>query len=180
MVINKVSAIYYILQIVKKDLSSDKKQLLEEAEKQINAIVDWIRFLELTSDLKSSIQAMLEYPNDRRKEPRFPVAEAFKQFVALEIELRGFWEGVELLNISNSGILFCCNHEFQPGTSMLARLVFLKNPLKSRSLHITVKHCHKKENLFITGAEVQKDDAHQIKLLEDIYEYMRNYLCQEG
>ncbi|RME66377.1 MAG: PilZ domain-containing protein [Nitrospirae bacterium] len=180
MVINRVAAISYILQLLSEDLPQEKKNLLEEAERQINSLIDWIRFLELTSDLKRSIDALGHYPKDRRKEPRFPVTEVLRQFIALEVEVKGFWERVELVNISNSGVLFSSSHEFPPGTTLMARLVFLKNPLRSRSFQLIVKHSRKTQNLYQTGTEVKKDEAHRIKLFQHIYDYIKDIHTPEG
>ncbi len=176
MVINKIAGMSYILQMLKAEVTKEHKPLIEKIEREIQALVDWVRFLEVSADLKEAIRLYQDYPQERRRELRFPVTDILKQFVGLEVEVKGFLQSVELVNISNSGLLFRVSDDLSPGTTVKARLLFLKNPISRREFNIVIKHCEAHEKGFLVGAEVEKDQSDRFKLFESIYEYLKDAL----
>ncbi len=80
MVINKITGISALFQILREEIEDRKAlELLERANGEMQALVDWVRFLEIAGDLREFLQARPELREpERRREPRFPVTQTVK------------------------------------------------------------------------------------------------------
>ncbi len=182
MVINKITGVSALLQLLlKNETSPENLKLIEKAETEIKGLVDWIRFLELAGDIREFIKARPEErPDEKRSEPRFPLTDTLRGIIKMSVQVEDENRDVEIINISNRGILFRSGREFNPGERILSTLKFLKNPIKERVFYLTVRHSTKKGEYFLTGAEVDREEATSFSIFQSIYEYVEEMVFQNA
>lgn len=182
MVINKITGISALLQLLmKKETSPENLKLIEKADMEIKGLVDWIRFLELAGDIREFIKARPEErPDEKRSEPRFPVTDTLRDIMKMSVQVDDKNSDVEIINISNKGILFRSRQEFEPGERILSTLKFIKNPIRERVFYLTVRHSTKKGEHFLTGAEVDRDEATYFSIFQSVYEYVEEMVFKNS
>jgi len=182
MVINKITGISALFQILREEIEDRKAlELLERANGEMQALVDWVRFLEIAGDLREFLKARPELREpERRREPRFPVTQTLKEMIRLEVEIDGMFRTVDILNLSNRGILFRSHQPMESGTVLKARLVFVRTPLRERAFHLHVRHSRPQSGAFITGCEVSPEETESFGIFRSIYEYIEDEVFRQA
>jgi len=176
MVINKITGISALLQIIREEINDVKTlALLERADREMQALVDWIRFLEVAGDLREFLKAQPELRDpERRREPRFPVTKTLREMIRLDVEMNGVCRTVDIINMSNRGLLFSSSQPAESGSVLNARLVFVRTPLRERSFHLHVIYSHPRAGVYLTGCEVSPEEKELFDIFKSVYEYIED------
>ena len=106
------------------------------------------------SDKYSSAGSSQKTPLSQRREERYSVPDAYKQYIKLEIRHSNKYIPAILGNFSRSGILFECPVSFERGDHTECILEISLLLFREISFGIEVKYCYSDHGSYIMGASI--------------------------
>lgn len=174
MVVNKAYSVILCLE------SAQTVELPLEAAEDINRakllagdLINWVKYLQLTRDLKKLIATSHKTEDERRAETRFPMPEVCRQYIVMEIEQGGFLEPVDLMNFSASGVQFMSSAPLELH-SQVHSVLSTRHPIsKQVAMKLKVVYSRKQAEQYVIGAQITElSDRKIFDFFSSVYEFI--------
>jgi hypothetical protein len=153
---------------------NEQVQEIEELMSVTNELSNWIKYLQLTSDLKNLYSLMSDTAQaEKRKELRFPLPQASHKYLSMHILLPEGPLPVTIMNFSQSGIQFRSPspigindiHEY---TIQTYHIISKETRFKAQ-----IKYLAREKEGFIAGAHIEEiEDRQTFNFFNDIYDFI--------
>ncbi|MCX7794065.1 MAG: PilZ domain-containing protein [Thermodesulfovibrionales bacterium] len=153
--INKAFGTSEILEQILKECNEPRMvSLLQEALRSTYEIMNWVKYLQIASDLKFTSEISKVSSNEKRRHLRYPVPEVIRRYINLTIDAEGkMIEGI-ITNISQQGLQFIIKEPLKPGKIYSLKISTIRTASKELILKIKVVYCKRNGVNFISGAFV--------------------------
>ena len=112
---------------------------------------------------------------DERRETRYPLPEAFQEFILMEVSVNGMTVPVILTNFSMSGIQFRSPQPMDEDTSLECFLRTRHMVGKEVRFTTSVKYCKTKDDDFLVGCQIENvSDASDFDFFQNVFDFMRD------
>ena len=123
MLINKAYGLAALLEMIKdEDLPGSAAELIDESVGITDEIINWIKYLQVTRDLKRTIHTALESQDSNRSEPRYPFPPMLGEVIVLRVGCEEELREARLVNFSRHGLQFACEHKVPVGRPFVGEL----------------------------------------------------------
>lgn len=173
MLINKAYGLSAVLDMLKaEEIPDSAKELLDESIDITTELINWVKYLQLTRDLRGATVSAFETAehDNQRAENRFPFPDILKKHILLRVGCIEELEDVELVNFSRHGMQFMCNGNSAPDKIMKAELQAVHID-KTLMMDVEVKYT--KDNL--VGASIANHSS-QVDL--DFFDSIMGFLSE--
>jgi len=157
MLINKAYGLSSLMEMIKAENTSESvSELIDESVGITDEIINWVKYLQVTRDLKQTIQCTLEGEHaNKRKELRYPFPPALSKQITFKAMCEEKMQEVELVNFSRSGLQFLCGFPVKEGSEVDAELKAV-TPDKTLKLSAKVKYVMEQDGIYVVGTEIAK------------------------
>jgi hypothetical protein len=156
MLINKAYGLSSIMEMIQsEDNSESTRELIDESIGITEEIINWVKYLQVTRDLKQTIHCALDSSqSNKRKELRFPFPESLRKQITFRAMCEEQMQEVQLVNFSKSGLQFVCSNPVKEGSGVEAELTAV-TPNKTLKLNATVKYVMEQDESFVVGTSIE-------------------------
>jgi hypothetical protein len=175
-IINKASVSLLGLEQVQGEtgLSKSAYTNLELSIKAINELVNWVKFLQLSHDLRELVTISHEDAPGKRSETRYPLPEVYQQYISTHIKVSDSYLPVLLLNFSQSGLQF--KSPVEVSNNAVVECILTTSHAIRKKVHFKAvcKYCTSLINgEFVVGAKIlEVSDNLIFNFFLDVYEFI--------
>jgi hypothetical protein len=157
MLINKAYGLSSLLEMIKAENNSGTtRELIDESVGITEEIINWVKYLQVTRDLKQTIHCALDSAHsNKRKELRYPFPESLRKQITFRAMCEQKMQEVKLVNFSKSGLQFVCNYPLKEGSEVEAEMTAV-TPDKTLRLKAVVKYVMEQEESYVVGTAIDE------------------------
>lgn len=158
MVLNKVSGVCAFIESAAAENRDIKNAaFFDEALKNIHELVNWIKFLQISSDLRT-LRSMIYETRDpeARRETRYPVPEIYQKFISMKVGGSDSLMTVTLSNFSRQGLQFNCPEPLETGSLKEVRLLTSPASAHEVALKVSIRYCNKNDGGYTVGGRIEE------------------------
>lgn len=174
MLINKAYGLSSLLEMIKAEGGSETTgELIDESVLITEEIINWVKYLQVTRDLKQTIHCTLDVDqSSKRRELRYPFPESLRKQIVFKTLCGDEMKEVDLVNFSRSGLQFVCAHPVAEGDSVEAEMTAV-TPQKTLTLHATVKYVNEQDEGFVVGSAIEDvSNNHDFNFFRGVMEFI--------
>ncbi len=182
-VINKISCIKDVLILALKENKNDAlSKDLNLASKNIDDLIDWVKYLKITHDLQD-LNYMYDESDrmqERRKENRYLLPEIYQKHLNMKVKLSDAFVPVSLIDYSTNGIKFRSQFSFDIDSIKEGIVSLSETDSKIILFKVKIRHCKEHNGMFITGGQIEEiaDDI-SIELFKKIHSYIMGIVVRK-
>jgi hypothetical protein len=174
MVVNHTYGILSILDMLRAEKDREVvDEYLDEARTISNELINWVKYLQVTQDIRNLINRMNEVENDQRSEIRYPFPDQFRELISLGVDGPGDTYNAAIINFSHSGIRF--RYKGPPPGQERLRCSLSSDPRigKEVSLVCEVRYFAEYEGEMVIGASITEvSDSAEFDFFKNVLEFM--------
>lgn len=180
-VTNKVFGISSIVRLLSDKISPDNQTRLftEEITKNLNELINWVKFLQLMHDIKMTDEYREDVINNetKRVEKRYPLPELFHKYIEIKLFANNITIPATLKNFSQSGIQLQIPLTIDPGKEVSC-LISTNHPVKKEvTLRGKVIYCRKTEEDSLTGIRIiEVSDSTEFNFFKEIFNFIEEII----
>ena len=173
-IINRASVSLLGLEQVSNEtqLSKGAGRNLDLSIKAINELVNWVKFLQLSHDLRELVTIPHNDASDNRSETRYPLSDVYRQYISTHIKRSDSYAPVLLLNFSQSGLQF--RSPIALNKDVIVECTLSTSHAIRKKVHFKVrcKYCTSVVNgEFVIGAQIlEASDRANFNFFLNVYE----------
>ncbi|MBI5141924.1 MAG: PilZ domain-containing protein [Nitrospirae bacterium] len=173
MVINKVSGIIGIIDAAKgMESGGNAIDTLDMATEDLEALVYWVRYLQVVQDLRE-ISARAAVDKGRRRENRYPFPDEYRKYIRMTMIRGDEPEPVALLDFSRHGIRFRVADTVEEGAEFECSLNAPYSIAGETSFRVRVVHCIETGDGYAVGGEINAiADEASFEVFRKLYDFI--------
>ena len=173
MVINKVSGIIGIIDTAKgMESGGGITDALDMASEDLEALVYWVRYLQVVQDLRE-ISARVTADKGRRRENRYPFPDEYGKYIRMTMMRGDATEAVGLLDFSRHGIRFRVADPVGDGSEFECSLSAPYSIAGETSFLVRAVHCMATGDGYAVGGEIcEIADEASFNVFTKLYDFM--------
>lgn len=182
MLINKAYGLGALLELVKsEDIPPAAREMLDESIVITEELLNWVKYLQITRDLKNTAISSLPAPEDeKRKLTRFPFPEEFSSSIKLFLDSgESEMSECKLLNFSKKGLQLATDVQLRSGDIIKAQLVAVIVG-RTVDLKAEVKYAIEKKGTYVAGVEIREVSAQtDFDFFYNVLEYIKESILPQ-